>query len=195
MFGSYVFTGILGAVLGAGVGIAWARITRCGPGTCPLAAKLWLPALIGAVFGMWIATSSGAPSEPAAVDESPSRGNPADDAKGTKQVITHIQSAEQFAKDVLAADKPVLVEFYATWCPPCKFLAPIMEEVAQELAGRAAVVKIDTDKLGQIAGEYGIQAIPTVILFKSGKPVERLVGVRAKGDYLAGVKRSLDAGT
>jgi thioredoxin len=75
------------------------------------------------------------------------------------------------------SDKPVLVDFYATWCGPCQMMAPILEQVNQEMKEQIQVVKIDTDKYPQIASQYNIMALPTLVLFKQGKPVDRIEGV------------------
>ncbi|MGB3532626.1 MAG: thioredoxin [Microcoleaceae cyanobacterium] len=75
------------------------------------------------------------------------------------------------------SDKPVLVDFYATWCGPCQMMAPILEQVNQEMKEQIQVVKIDTDKYPQIASQYNIMALPTLVLFKQGKPVDRFEGV------------------
>jgi thioredoxin len=72
---------------------------------------------------------------------------------------------------------PVLVDFYATWCGPCQMMAPILEKVNAQLKGRLQVVKIDTDKYPQLASQYKIHALPTLVLFKNALPVERIEGV------------------
>ena len=76
-----------------------------------------------------------------------------------------------------ASPTPVLVDFYATWCGPCKVMSPILEQVGANLRARIQVVKIDTDRYPTIASEYQIQALPTLVLFKNGQPVERIEGV------------------
>ncbi|EAW34990.1 thioredoxin [Lyngbya sp. PCC 8106] len=75
------------------------------------------------------------------------------------------------------SDLPVLVDFYATWCGPCHMMAPILEEVNQQMNQQIKIVKIDTDKYPQIASQYGIEALPTLVLFKKGQPIERIEGV------------------
>ena len=81
---------------------------------------------------------------------------------------------------VIGGDKPVLVDFFATWCGPCKMMAPIIEEIAAERADSLVVGKIDVDEEGELANRFGISSIPTVILFKSGKEADRFIGYRPK---------------
>ncbi|MGK7898333.1 MAG: thioredoxin [Xenococcus sp. (in: cyanobacteria)] len=76
-----------------------------------------------------------------------------------------------------SSSTPVLVDFYATWCGPCKMMSPILEQVGASLRDRVQVVKIDTDRYPTIASQYQIQALPTLVLFKNGQPVEKIEGV------------------
>lgn len=85
-----------------------------------------------------------------------------------------------FEANVINAQKPTLVDFWATWCAPCRMIAPVLEEIAAENEGKLTVAKVDVDGNPGIATNYGIQSIPTLILFKGGKPVERLVGFMNK---------------
>ena len=85
-------------------------------------------------------------------------------------------SQSTFQADVLASEQPVLVDFWAPWCGPCKMLAPVIEEVAGSLAGKASFVKLNTDENPNIAGQYQVSGIPCLILFKDGQPVDRIVG-------------------
>jgi len=87
-----------------------------------------------------------------------------------------------FESEVLQSDQPVLVDFWAEWCMPCRMLAPTIDELADEYQGKAKVGKIDTDANREVTMKYGINAIPTVILFNGGEPVKKFVGMTNKAD-------------
>jgi thioredoxin len=82
-----------------------------------------------------------------------------------------------FEELISSADKPILVDFYATWCGPCRMIAPILDQVQTMLKDKMQVVKIDTDRYPELASQYQIHALPTLVLFKNGQPVERIEGV------------------
>jgi thioredoxin 1 len=98
-----------------------------------------------------------------------------------------------FEAEVLNSDTPVLVDFWAEWCGPCHMLTPVIAELADEYAGKVKVGKVNVDNARQTAMNYGIQNIPTVMLFEKGKSVESFVGVRKKGDYQAALNATLGA--
>ncbi len=97
-------------------------------------------------------------------------------------------SDETFEKEVLQSPQPVLVDFYADWCGPCRALAPIVEEIAHELNSKLKVVKLDVDQNQETAMQYGVQSIPTLLIFKNGKEVERLIGYMSKSKLLSKIE-------
>lgn len=93
-------------------------------------------------------------------------------------------TTENFEKEVLNSEVPVLVDFFATWCGPCKMMSPVVEELAKEMEGKAKVYKVDTDEERDLAIKYGIMSIPTFIVFKNGEPVGKAVGMRDKEELI-----------
>jgi len=91
---------------------------------------------------------------------------------------------KSFGEDVLASDKPVLVDFWATWCGPCKMVAPVLEEIAAEHADKITVAKLDVDANPVVPRDYRILSIPTMIVFRGGKPVKQIVGAKPKAALL-----------
>ena len=89
-----------------------------------------------------------------------------------------------FASDVLGSDKPVLVDFWAEWCGPCKMVAPVLEEIAGEKAGALTVAKLDVDANPNTARDYQVMSIPTMTVFQGGKPVKSIIGAKPKGAIL-----------
>ena len=90
-----------------------------------------------------------------------------------------------FDEIVLKADKPVLVDFWAEWCGPCKILGPVVEQISEEVADIFVIVKVDVDSNPETSAKYGIRNIPTVLFFKGGEKVDKKVGVAAKADYIS----------
>jgi thioredoxin 1 len=90
-------------------------------------------------------------------------------------------NSNEFQNEVLNSKDTILVDFSATWCGPCKMLAPIVEDLSTEFEGKAKVFKVDVDNSGDIAQRYNIMGVPTVMIFKNGKEVEKMVGFQPKG--------------
>ena len=98
---------------------------------------------------------------------------------------------QDFEAEILKSDKPVLIDFWAEWCAPCKQIAPIIKQLADEYGDRVKIVKMDIDANPATPGQYGIRAIPTILAIKDGEVVEQLQGARPKADFEAAIKNLL----
>ena len=103
-------------------------------------------------------------------------------------MIQAIVGADSFQKGVLHCQSPILVDFWATWCAPCIAAGPVLEELAGEYAGKIEFAKVNVDENGPLASKYGIAAIPTMLIFKDGQPVEQITGFKPKKE----LKKVLD---
>jgi len=104
--------------------------------------------------------------------------------------VVHLTD-QQFQAEVLDSTTPVLVDFSAEWCGPCKALAPVIEQLADDYSGRVKVAKLDIDNNRQSAGQYGVQSVPTMIIFQNGQPVKKLVGLSPKNRIAAALDELL----
>ncbi|MCO6495656.1 MAG: thioredoxin [Bacteroidetes bacterium] len=96
-----------------------------------------------------------------------------------------------FQNEVLNSDKPVLVDFWAEWCGPCRMIAPVVEELSSEYSGKAVIGKVNVDENPGISGQFGIRSIPTLLIFKGGKVVDKLVGALPKSHIAAKIEAHL----
>jgi len=157
---------LMGLVIGGLLGFAYHKLVGCRTGTCPLTATPLRSILYGAVIGL-LFTLPGCSKRPQAPKES---------AMSTSNVI-HITSSA-FDK-VKSLDKPVLVDFWAPWCGPCRTQLPILDQVAAQVGDTAVVGKVNVDEERDLAFAHGIQSIPTLMVMKQGKVVQRFSGVQS----------------
>lgn len=149
---------LVGGVLGAALGY----FGQCSSGTCPLTSTWWRGSLYGAAMGLVFFLMMGN-SRSTAMNESSAN-------------VTKI-AADKFEKEVMQSSQPVLVDFYATWCGPCKALAPIVEELASQFTGKIKFFKINVDEAQSLSQRFDIQGVPTLLLVKNGKVIDTLVGM------------------
>ncbi len=168
---------MISVLIGGGLGALLGYFGKCSSGACPLTTNPWRGAIYGALLGGLFYYVSGG-SSPAAMNKSTAN-------------IKLIKEGE-FDAEVVQSSLPVVVDFYATWCGPCKLLAPMLDELAGPLTNRVKFVKINVDEAPNLSQRFDIQAIPTLIFFKNGKVADKLIGLPSKNtlktrlDSLAG---------
>ena len=94
-------------------------------------------------------------------------------------------TTQNFNEEVLQSDVPVMVDFWASWCGPCRMVSPIVDEIAEEVQGKAKVGKVNVDEQGDLASQFGVMSIPTIMVFKNGEAVATSVGAKSKAELLA----------
>jgi len=160
----------LGLLIGGSLGAVLGYFGKCSTGTCPLTANPYRGAFLGSVMGGLLAFSGGG-----------SRTRPEGNESG--YAALQIDNEADFERLVLQSDQPVMVDFYSDGCPPCRQLAPTVEVLAEDYAGRAVVAKVNVDHAPDLARRYGVQAIPCVVFLNGGEETQRLVGLQPRSAY------------
>ena len=205
----YMITRVaLGLLIGAGFGSLTGYFGKCSSGTCPLTATPLRGAVYGGVLGLLFAFSWATPSRKN-VSANRAYPNTAGDGDTTRTAgattavpgttaandegVLSIVNPTEFESRVLRATVPCLVDFYSDHCPPCRMLAPMIENLAERYRGRALICKMNLDARANagVARRYGIRAIPAVFFFQRGKEVERLIGLQDKNNYTTVLDRLL----
>ncbi len=153
---------IVAVLIGSGLGAALGYYGQCSSGTCPLTSTWWRGALYGGAMGLmfyFIAGRNGA----AAANES------------SKNV--QLIKESEFDAQVTQSKLPVVVDFYAPWCGPCRTLSPMLDKLAEPMAGKMRFVKINLDDAAHLAQRFHIEAVPTLMFFQDGKLVDKMVGL------------------
>ncbi len=148
--------------IGAGIGAAIGHLSKCTPDRCVLTATWWRGAMFGALLGALIYSTS-AQTGSGALNES-------------SRTVTRITQA-QFQAEVEKATSPVVVDFYATWCGPCRMLSPRLDKLAGEFSGKIKFVKVNVDEAQELAERFEVHGIPTLLFFKNGQLEGRVTGL------------------
>lgn len=105
--------------------------------------------------------------------------------------MARVLESNEFQREVLDYKGVVLVDFYADWCGPCKMIAPVLDKLDAEMRGKAKILKVNVDQSGEISGRYGVMSIPTLIVFKDGKAVDKVVGVQSIDNLRSKIAKQL----
>lgn len=152
----------VGAIMGGVIGY----YGKCSTGQCPLTSTPWGGAIWGGLLASIIALTIF--NKPPKVQDAPS--------------IVKVSAASEFA-NLLTGQQPILVDFYADWCGPCRNLSPLINKLSEEFSGKAKIIKINIDNASELAQKYQVSSIPCVIVFNKGIETDRFVGVRLYQDY------------
>jgi thioredoxin 1 len=167
----------LGLLLGGALGFAYQKLVGCRTGTCPLTATPLRAITYGAVMGLLFSLSAGSRGgSPAAASQVPDPSNPKEASMASATHVIHLTAAA--FDQVKGQDKPVILDFWAPWCGPCRAQGPILDQVSGRWGERAVVAKVNVDEEPGLARAFGIQAIPTLVVMKGGKVVQRFTGVQ-----------------
>ena len=186
---------LFGVLIGGAIGAVLGYFGKCSSGSCPLTANPFRGAIYGGIMGLLLALLLSAPGQRGAAGPevkpalpTETMGAPDNKTVGTKESsedhgVLHIDNKFDFEAKVLNASGICLVDLFSNSCPPCRMLAPTISLLADKYKGKVTVCKVNLDRAPAIARQYGVMAIPTVLIIKDGKEVNRLVGLRPESEY------------
>ncbi len=157
-------------LIGAGLGAVLGYYGKCSTGACPLTANPWRGAIYGTVLGLLFYSSlarHGAGATPGSTAN------------------VKLVNASQFESEIAQTNRPVVVDFFATWCGPCKKLSPLLDELAAPLTNQINFLKVDVDQSASLAERFGVQGVPTLVFLRNGREVDRQVGLPPKDELRA----------
>ncbi len=161
---------ILSLLVGAGLGAVLGYFGKCASGTCPLTANPWRGAIYGMVLGLLFHSALARESSGSA---------------GESTANVRLVNEPQFDSEIAQTSRPVVVDFFATWCGPCKRLSPVLDELAGPLTNQISFLKVDVDQSPVLAQRFAIQGVPTLLFLRNGKEVGREIGFTSKDQLRA----------
>jgi thioredoxin 1 len=170
---------ILSILVGAGLGAVVGYYGKCASGTCPLTANPWRGAIYGMILGFLFHSALAR--------------NGSGSVAGSTANVRLVNEA-QFESEIAQTSRPVVVDFFATWCAPCKKLSPILDELAGPLTNQVSFLKVDVDRSAPLAERYGVQGVPTLVFLRNGKEVGRQVGLTSKDELRARLSSLVSSG-
>jgi thioredoxin 1 len=195
---------LIGILIGGAVGAVLGYFGRCSTGSCPLTANPFRGAIYGAVMGLLLASVLSAPGQRGAAGPQAKPALPGETMQATANETTgttessevhgvlHIDNKSDFEAKVLNASGICLVDLFSNSCPPCRMLAPTISSLADKYEGKVTVCKVNIDHAPAVARQYGVMAIPTVLIIEDGKEVKRLVGLRPESEYSKQLDKQID---
>jgi thioredoxin 1 len=166
----------LGVVVGGVLGFGYQKLVGCRTGACPLTATPLRAITYGIVVSLFFTLAGCKKTDSASSPANPSEPSKKEPIMSNAANVIHL-TAGAFEK-VKGQDKPVLIDFWAPWCGPCRTQGPILDEVSGQIGDRAIVAKVNVDEEPGLAAPFGVQAIPTLVILKGGKVVQRFTGVQ-----------------
>jgi len=167
----------LGILLGGSLGFAYQKLVGCRTGTCPLTATPLRAITYGAVMGLLFSlTACSRSGLPTAANQAPENPTSKEATMANASNVIHLTTGA--FNRVKEQSRPVIIDFWAPWCGPCRAQAPILDQVSSQIGERAIVAKVNVDEEPGLAGSFGVQAIPTLVVMKGGKVVQRFTGTQ-----------------